>query len=121
MTPKCNQRHNPLGNNKQNDMGRLSVSLERSLLSGMAAHGRPAGLNSSKSPLSVRVLWTVPAGSSMTECADRHAERRQGGTLLLTFRMRCLRSRYTRSIGNCMPKVCTDSQGTIHIPSPEIG
>src|ERR1039457_3144579 len=79
----------------------------------MAAHGRPAGLNSSKSPLSVRVLWTVPAGSSMTECADRHAERRHGGTLLLTFLMRCLRSRYARSIGNCMPKVCTDSLPTV--------
>jgi hypothetical protein len=70
------------------------------------------------SPHSVSVSRMVPAGSSITECAARHAEIRHGRTLPLIFLMRSLRSRYTRSIGNCMKNVWTASQGTIHIPSP---
>src|ERR1700722_20789771 len=74
--------------------------------------------NSRLSPGLVCVLRIVPEASSITECADRQAESRQGGTALLTFFTVLFRSRYTRSIGNLMPKVCTDSQGMIHRPSP---
>src|SRR5437879_12302136 len=73
--------------------------------------------NSSLSPALVWVICTVPDASSTTECADRHADRRQGGTPLLTFFTFLWRSRYMRSIGNLIVNVCTDSQGTIQRPS----
>jgi len=70
-------------------------------------------------PLLVCVLRMVPEASSSTECARRQPDTRQGRTSLLTFFTRILRSRYTRSMGNRMPKVWMASQGTIHKPSPE--
>jgi len=51
------------------------------------ATGGAAGKNSRKSPASVHVSRITPAASSITECADRQADMRQGGTLLLTFLM----------------------------------
>jgi hypothetical protein len=76
-----------------------------------------AAENSSLSPGCVCVLVIVPVASSITECAERHADKREGGTLLRVFLTRFLRSRYTRSIGNCMPNVWTASHGSIHKPS----
>src|SRR6266851_5674823 len=52
-----------------------------------------AGENSSVSPGLVWVLWIVPAASSSTECAERHADSRQGATALLTFFTLLLRFR----------------------------
>ena len=42
---------------------------------------------------SVRVSRIVPAGSSITECAVKHADRRQAPTLLRSFLIRFFRSR----------------------------
>ena len=44
-----------------------------------------ADVNSSVSPRCVWVLRIVPDASSSTECADKHADSRHGGTLLLSF------------------------------------
>jgi hypothetical protein len=49
--------------------------------------------NSSLSPGLVCVLSIEPIASSTTECAERQADRRQGGTPLLTFFTFLLRSK----------------------------
>lgn len=82
------------------------------------AYDFETGEKSSRSPGRTGVLSSVPAASSSTERARRQPDRRQGGTLLLIFLTTFRRSRKTRSMANFMPKVCTASQGTIHMPSP---
>jgi hypothetical protein len=73
---------------------------------------------SSWSPGLVPVCSITPAGSSRTECANKHIERRQGTMAFRSLRTRFFRSRYSTSIANRMPQVCTASQGTIHRPWP---
>src|SRR6266581_7048283 len=55
--------------------------------------GGKAEENSSVSPGLVWVVWIVPEASSSTECADRHADSRQGAIPLVTFFTFFLRSR----------------------------
>ena len=69
-------------------------------------------------PRRVSVCSITPAGSSITECANKHIDNRQGTIILRALRTRLLRLRYRRSIGNLMPHVCTDSHGTIQSPRP---
>src|SRR6185369_11942912 len=45
-------------------------------------------------------------------------DNRHAGTACRTLRTLFFRSRYTRSMGNFMKNVCTDSQGFIHSPVP---